>query len=99
MLERREAILRDKLAAADEALAAAQARKEAVELELGLVLGIQQAEVGQYLTYIERGVAGSGYILGRDGERFLLMDGPAEARVIKRVEARRVVGVYDAPAT
>lgn len=99
MLERREALLRSKLAAADEVLTAALVRKGEIEGELRLVQAIQQAEVGKYLTYIDKGVAGGGFLIGRDGDRLILMDGPAEARIIKRVDARRVVGVHDAPAT
>ena len=93
MLERREAILREKLEAASEQLEAAQARYMSAAAELSHVQAVQSAQVGDFLSYIVRGNAGGGHVIGIDGESFILMSGPPDARDIRRVNARYIVEV------
>lgn len=93
MLERREALLREKLQAASEQLEAAQARYEVALADLAHVKAVQAAGVGDYLSYIVRGQAGGGHVIGIDGESFILMSGPVDARDIRRVNARYITGV------
>jgi len=93
MLERREALLREKLGVASDQLDAAQGRHAVALSELAHVEAVQAAGVGDYLTYIVRGVAGGGHVIGIDGESFILMSGPVDARDIRRVNARYITGV------
>lgn len=93
MLERRESILREKLTAASEQLEAAQARYMSALAELSHVEAVQSAQVGDFLSYVVRGQAGGGHVIGKDGESFILMSGPVEARDIRRVNARYIVEV------
>jgi len=93
MLERRESILREKLEAASEQLEAAQARYMSAAAELSHVQAVQSAQVGDFLSYIVRGNAGGGHVIGIDGESFILMSGPPDARDIRRVNARYIVEV------
>jgi hypothetical protein len=93
MLERREALLREKLEAASDSLNAAQARYDVALADLAHVKAVQAARVGDYLTYIVRGVAGGGHVIGIDGESFIMMSGPVDARDIRRVNARYITGV------
>ena len=93
MLERREALLRERLEAASERLAEARGRYEAILDEMRHVKAVQAADVGDFLTYIVRGEAGGGHVIGIDGESFILMSGPVDNRVIRKVNARYIVGV------
>lgn len=93
MLERRESILREKLEAATNQLEAASARHREVLAELAHVEAVQSAQVGDFMSYIVRGVAGGGHVIGIDGESFILMSGPPDARDIRRVNARYIVEV------
>ena len=93
MLERREALLRDQLEAASERLSEARGRYENVLADLHHVEAVQAAQVGDYLSYIVRGVPGGGHVIGIDGESFILMSGPVDARDIRRVNARYITGV------
>lgn len=93
MLDRREALLKDKLAAATERLALAEGTYEAVQAELAHVYSVRSATAGDYLTYVVRGQPGGGHVIGIEGDTFILMSGPLEARKIVRVNARFIVGV------
>ena len=98
MLERREALLLERLEAASARLAEAQGRYEAILDELRHLKAVQAATVGDFLTYIIKGEAGGGHVIGIDGESFILMSGPVDNRVIRRVNARYIVGVNDGQA-
>lgn len=93
MLERREALLLERLEAASERLTEAQGRYESVLDEVRHLKAVQAATVGDFLTYIVKGEAGGGHVIGIDGESFILMSGPVDRRVIRRVNARYIVGV------
>lgn len=93
MLERREALLLERLESASARLAEAQGRYEAILDEMRHLKAVQAADVGDYLTYIVKGEAGGGHVIGIDGESFILMSGPVDNRVIRRVNARYIVGV------
>lgn len=98
MLERREALLLERLEAASERLAEARGRYEAILDEMRHLKAVQAADVGDFLTYIVRGEAGGGHVIGIDGESFILMSGPVDNRVIRRVNARYIVGVNSGQA-
>lgn len=99
MLERREALLLERLEAASERLAQARGRYEAILDEMRHLKAVQAADVGDFLTYIVKGEAGGGHVIGIDGESFILMSGPVDNRVIRRVNARYIVGVNSGQAS